>query len=324
MTVPVIRNLLQQQPQARVTVVSAAFVEPLFQNTDRLHFFAADLKGRHKGPKGLYRLYKDVTENGGFDALADLHNVLRTKILRRFFAFSNKPVAVIDKGRKEKKELTRTVNKKLRPLKSTFQRYADVFAALGLPLALDLTTGFCPKGEMPDVMKKRKAQGYFLVGLAPVAQYPEKTYPLPKMKEVLRLLSGEKVAVYLFGGTAEKKVLATWQDEFSNATCLAGTGLRPELAAIAHLDAMVSMDSANMHLASLFGVPVVSVWGGTHPYLGFMGWGQSFENAVQIDLPCRPSSVFGSKPCPNRCACLNEIPPQMIYDKIMQQLTSAG
>ena len=83
---------------------------------------------------------------------------------------------------------------------------------------------------------------------------------------------------------------------------------------------MVSMDSANMHLASLYGVPVVSIWGGTHPYLGFYGWGQQMENAVQVDLDCRPSSVFGNKPCPRNMECMNLVSPIMVYDKIIQQL----
>jgi ADP-heptose:LPS heptosyltransferase len=95
---------------------------------------------------------------------------------------------------------------------------------------------------------------------------------------------------------------------------------KTELQFISSLDIMVSMDSANMHLASLYGVPVVSIWGGTHPYLGFYGWGQKETNAVQIELSCRPSSVFGNKPCYNDLACMKGIAPLMIYDKVMQQL----
>lgn len=57
------------------------------------------------------------------------------------------------------------------------------------------------------------------------------------------------------------------------------------------------MDSANMHLASLCNVPVVSIWGATHPSLGFYGYNQDLNNAVQLDLPCRPCSVYGENPC---------------------------
>ena len=80
---------------------------------------------------------------------------------------------------------------------------------------------------------------------------------------------------------------------------------------------MLSMDSANMHLASLVELPVVSVWGATHPYCGFTGWHQNPANEVQADLPCRPCSVFGNKPCQRGdYACLRGID----YHAIVQRL----
>lgn len=317
MTVPVIRLLLQQHPQLTVTVVSSAFMAPLFEGTERLVFHPAALKGKHRGVAGLWRLYKELTAMQGYTALADLHNVLRTQILRRFFTFSATAVAVINKGRKEKKELTRLRYKKLRPLKSTFQRYADVFAALGYPVLLQGAGSLLPAPSQPEVVKLARQQGQRLIGIAPIAQYAEKTYPPEQMKAVVERLAGRgDCAIFLLGGKAEQPLFTQWEAAFPAVTSLAGRGLAAELAVIAHLDLVVSMDSANMHLASLYGVPVVSVWGGTHPYLGFMGWKQSLQNAVQIDLPCRPSSVFGNKACPNRGACLNGISPEMIYQKI--------
>ena len=92
---------------------------------------------------------------------------------------------------------------------------------------------------------------------------------------------------------------------------------------MSHLDAMVSMDSSNMHLASLTGTPVVSVWGATHPYAGFLGWGQSTDNIVQIDLECRPCSIYGQKPCRRGdYACMNGIAPETIVDKIENILSN--
>jgi ADP-heptose:LPS heptosyltransferase len=290
----------------------------LFEDIERLHFIIADLKGRHKGIAGLYRLKKELQQTIAFDAIADLHNVLRTQIIRRFFAFSNIPIAAIDKGRREKKELTRSNNKVLRSLKSTHQRYADVFAALGLPVDLQSGNGFLPK-PMPAFTKQSR-----LIGIAPFAQYEEKTYPAQKMKEVIRLLAADANHILLlFGGKDDKPQLDHLQQGLPNVENKAGIGLKNELPLLAHLDVMISMDSANMHLASLYGVPVVSVWGGTHPYLGFMGWRQSMENAVQVDLPCRPSSVFGNKACANQLACMHGISPLLIVEKVLQQLTSA-
>ena len=94
---------------------------------------------------------------------------------------------------------------------------------------------------------------------------------------------------------------------------------------MSHLELMVSMDSANMHLASLVNTPVVSIWGATHPYTGFMGWNQKLENAVQVDLPCRPCSIFGNKPClRGDYACLNSITPDMVFSKVKAVLNNRG
>ena len=90
---------------------------------------------------------------------------------------------------------------------------------------------------------------------------------------------------------------------------------------MSHLDVMLSMDSSNMHLASLTGTPVVSVWGATHPYAGFMGWGQTEEYAVQIPLDCRPCSVYGQKPClRGDYACMRNIAPEAIVEKVEKVL----
>lgn len=322
MTVPVIRLLLAQHPGLQVTVVSTAFVQPLFEGIERLHFYKADLKGSHKGVRGLLRLSRELRRKVAFDAVADLHNVLRTQLLRVFLRYTLLPMAAIDKGRKEKKELTRPQNKILRPLKSTFQRYADVFASLGFNVQLRKEEGLSTVVPSPQALKAR-AGGIKLVGIAPFAQFNEKVYPLHRMKEVIRLLVKDgSVRVWLFGGREDVAQLEQWESEMDGVSSMAGKfSLREELSLIAGLDVMVSMDSANMHLASLVGVPVVSVWGGTHPWLGFYGWGQPEDLAVQVELDCRPSSVFGNKPCPRGdMACMNNIVPLMIVDKIQKAL----
>jgi ADP-heptose:LPS heptosyltransferase len=84
------------------------------------------------------------------------------------------------------------------------------------------------------------------------------------------------------------------------------------------------MDSSNMHLASLTGIPVVSIWGATHPYAGFLGYGQTEENAIQLNLECRPCSIYGQKPClRGDYACIQNITPQTIVDKVTHILLTS-
>jgi len=100
--------------------------------------------------------------------------------------------------------------------------------------------------------------------------------------------------------------------------------MREELILMSHLDLMLTMDSANMHLASLVRTPVVSVWGATHPFAGFMGWNQTAEKSIQADLECRPCSIFGDKPCFRKdYACMNRIAPERIIRTIEKILFTA-
>ncbi len=323
MTVPVLRCLLKQYPGLRITVISQAFCRPLFDDIERLDFYGVDFKAQYKGVWGIRNLSKKIREEIPFDAVADLHNVIRSKLLR-FFLRPNK-IAVIDKGRKEKASLTRPRDKQLRPLKTGFQRYADVFAALGYPVNLVLEEGIRHTEMTEGVFPFAKQLGEKVVGVAPFAKHAAKLYPLEKMREVATMLAGEGYKILLFGSKQEAAVLEEWSKLSENIFSIAGRcNFKDELGLISQLDLMVSMDSANMHLASLYGVPVVSIWGGTHPFLGFYGWGQPYDYAIQEDLPCRPSSVFGNKPCPQHGAegCMQGITPEIIVEKVKQVLRS--
>lgn len=320
MTVPVVRLLLQQYPELHLTFVSAPFVAPMFGGMERLEFVGVDTKKDYAGLAGLSRLSRRLRKMHRFAAVADLHNVLRTKIIRLFLPGLKK--AVIDKGRAEKTELTRPVNKKLRQLKTGFQRYADVFAELGYPV--DLNAPYHNKPEpLPALVPG--LSGKKLVGIAPFARHQPKMYPLDQMRQVAEGLAADPgIQVILFGSRAETPTLEQWVG--GNIYSVAGKiSFGEELNLISQLDLMLSMDSANMHLASLYKIPVVSIWGGTHPFLGFYGWRQPMENLLQADLPCRPSSVFGNKPCPvhGEQGCMEGITPQLVVAKARQVLDSS-
>lgn len=320
MTVPVVKNLLQQNPSLQITFVAVPFVQPLFDGIERLNFFPADIKKEYKGIFGLWKLARAIKKQIAFDAVADLHDVLRTKILRFFLG---KKYEVIDKGREEKKELTRPVDKKLRPLKTGFQRYAAVFEKFGFPIHLNIERGY--KASYADETLLPEERGNrFIVGMAPFAKHAAKMYPLDKQEKLIELLAAEKDAIVLvFGTKTETTAIQHWQSKGDNIYLMAGKlNFQQELNLIAQLDVMISMDSANMHLASLFGVPVISTWGGTHPFLGFYGWGQDYDNIIQSDLPCRPSSVFGNKACPvhGAAGCMQEITPEMVAGKLKKVL----
>ena len=102
-------------------------------------------------------------------------------------------------------------------------------------------------------------------------------------------------------------------------------GIEEELATISHLDVMVSMDSANQHLASLVGVDAVTVWGSTQPSCGFLGYGQSASNALSIGLACQPCTIAGSPECKRGdMACMRQLPAAVVAAKVVEVLKGKG
>lgn len=322
MTVPVIRMLIDQHPDLSVTFVSDEKLMPLFKGIDRVDFFGADTRGKFRGVTGLFRLYQLLKKNNKNSAVADLHNVLRTKVLSTLFKLSGFNVASIDKGRAGKKKLTRKQNKYLVQLPTTFQSYADVFEKLGYPVKLDLLQKV--KLNTNNTVKKLPGDNEKIrIGLAPFAKHKEKMYPLSEMEKVVSIMANKGYYLYLFGGGVEEiNQLKRWEKLYPGVFTIAGELLlEDELILISNLDLMITMDSANMHLASLYGVPVVSIWGATHPFAGFYGFGQNSEYAVQADLFCRPCSVFGNKECyRGDWACMKMITPEKIIGKVEKVL----
>ena len=328
MTVPVIDALARQYPDVEITVLTQSFVAPLFAQLPANVTFRPVKLADYKGLGGLYRLYRELKAEE-YDAIADLHNVLRTQVIRTLFRLSGTAIAAIDKGRAEKKALTRWNNKEFRPLKSSFERYADVFRKLGVELTLSFTSIYEGK-ETPATQEieqllaiPSKGENSRWIGIAPFAAHAGKLLPTSTTLKLIEQLSMEpNISIFLFGGKGEQEELESWAARYDHTYSVAGRlGLEKELVLLAHLDVLVAMDSANMHLASLVATPVVSIWGATHPYAGFMGWNQTLESAVQLDLVCRPCSVFGNKPCKRGdYACLQGITAEMIVEKVKRYL----
>jgi len=311
-TIPVLYSLAKKYPDDHFLMLTRSAWQSIFVNKpSNVTIFPVDTTDRHKGIIGIVRLLHELAPviQTKEVKVADLHGVVRSFLIDCYFRLKGKPVAIIDKGRKEKRELIRRKHKIMKPLKTTVDRYREVFEKLGYDSSLCFTGLF---SEKP--MKKQ-----IRIGIAPFAKHKGKTYPLEQMEEVVRRLNESlNLQITLWGSPQERGCLENWTEKYRNATSVAGKmPLQDELVLMNQMDVMVSMDSANMHLASLVNTPVVSIWGATHPHLGFYGFNQSESNAVQTDLPCRPCSTFGKKPCyRGDYACLKQIAPEKIVEKI--------
>ncbi|WP_395051551.1 glycosyltransferase family 9 protein [Flavobacterium sp.] len=321
MTVPVLRAFVSQNPEIKITVISRPFFKPLFDTIPNVSFFAFDEIKRHKGFFGLLHLFQDLKALN-IDVFADLHNVLRSKVVRTLFALTGKRTAFVDKGRVQKAALTRSENKIFKPLPTMFERHAKVFEELGF--TVDLSNPIFPPKQKLDaeIVHLIGENPGKLIGIAPFAQYDSKVYPLDLMQEVIDKLDQNKnYKILLFGGgKKEIEILDLLSKGRENVVNIAGKiNLQQELQLISNLDMMHSMDSANAHLAAMFGVKVITLWGSTHPFAGFLPFNQPFENALLANrnlFPKLPTSVYGNKKVPGYESAMRTISVETVVDKI--------
>ncbi len=324
MTVPVLLALAQKYPQLRVTILTKTFFAPIFSNLPNVKVCTVDVKDKHKGFFGLFTLFRELWALR-VDAVADLHQVLRSKLLAGFFRLSGVKVKAIDKGRAEKKALVRGKSV-FKPLKTTHTRYAEVFGALGLKFELS-KHNTKPKEPLPsqfkELLSRRPEQ---IIGIAPFAAHVGKTYPASLMETVVSSLAATgKYTIVLFGGgKAENDVFDVWEKKYANTFNIIGLGtFEEELALISNLGSMVAMDSGNAHLAAMYGIPTITLWGVTHPYTGFAPFEQGIENCLLSDrsrFPKIPTSVYGNKVPLGYAEVMQTISPTQVLERIDQLL----
>ena len=321
MTVPVIYSAARSNPDDSFTVLTQAFLIPIFINRpDNVDVIGINTKADEKNLIGLLKFVSVLLKNH-YDLVLDLHDIIRTRIIRVFFTLKHQKVYVLNKAHEERRALTAQTKKVFKPLRPVIDRYSDVFKAAGLQYNDSFVSLFSEKpadfSSLDKAFGEKKAHW---IGIAPFAKHRGKIYSVDDMEQVVEQLSKRaNDTIFLFGGRGyEEAIMEQWAFQFPNVKNVIGRfSLSDELALISKLDVFLCMDSANMHFASLVGTRVVSVWGATHPYAGFYGYHQNLDDAIQETLPCRPCSVYGQKACcRDDYACMSRITPERIVAKI--------
>ncbi len=317
--VPVVRSALEQNPNLTITLVSNRAFEPFFYDLPNFEFYGVN-PADYRGVSSLFKLYSKLNSYQHWDAVLDVHSVVRTWVLGAFFKLSGVKVVKIDKGRSEKKALVQPTNKVLKQLPHTTQRYVQVFNRAGISFTL-ITQRAIHAQPFSEGFTYNKAKPW--VGIAPFSKHAQKEWPLSRVQALVEALAttGNYQVFLLGGGQGEKEKLDALAAPYKGVYSIVNQySLAQEIALVQQLDALVTMDSFNMHLAALLGVKVVSVWGATHRFAGFGPLNANEKYIVEIptaELPCRPCSVFGNKPCyRGDLACMQQISMEMVKEKL--------
>ncbi|MDO4790619.1 MAG: glycosyltransferase family 9 protein [Porphyromonas sp.] len=311
-----LRRVAEAMPDASFTLVARPFMATMTEFAPLGNLSAYPFKPEQDGSvRGLLALALRLHKLYPRAVIVDLHDVLRTKVLRCAFRILGHKVVSLQKPRAERKRLfsrpeqSAKVPRELYIYPMVYRYFDTLKRATGIALQTETD-------PLPKIDKKSK----YLIGLAPYAQHKGKMLPSETIRGLLKLLTDEgRYEIVLYGAPGkETEQNALLASEFANVRLTKAGKLIEEIEEIASLDLMISMDSANMHLASLAETPVLSLWGATHVAAGFLGYRQREEDALGIDLTCRPCSAYGQKPCRREdYPCLN-ISPEMIYKKVVE------
>lgn len=311
MLVHAVRALRACYPQLEIVIATKPRMPQLFEGIEGLEFILI------KDFRGLLREIRSAN----IDCCADLRNELRGKLVRLALWFRGIPTASYRQNYAERRPLLK--KKKIVWLRNNVLRFCDVFARLGYPVPTPPVVHI-PR-PMPSVFGPKEGTW---VGFAPFAASELKMYPEPLRTELVKALAARYSRVFLFsGGGQEAEYCQKMAEQYPSVTSVfKKVSMGEEVALMSHLDLMITMDSSAMHMASLAGVPLVAIWGATHPAIGYSAWGADPEkNYIQSGRACRPCSVYGEGKCPYKdLPCMRDISVEDILAKAGQLLSEAS
>ncbi len=322
MVVPVLLAFSKMYPSIEIFLLTQKRFFALFEGMEQVNPIEASLKGRHKGLPGLVKLSREINALE-IDAFVDLHEVLRTKVLRNLITGSK--VYTIDKGRAEKKRLVKDPNF-FEPLTHTTDRYAQVFHKAGFEFQLEKNQFLSRRklsAKVKDLIEDKSTKW---IGFAPFAAHKTKALTVKRARKITQRIARDFDAkiILIGGGAKEEKKLDLVAATTSQVFNMAGKfRFEEELEIISNLDAMIAMDSGNGHLSAIFKVPTITLWGNTHPYAGFAPYAQPDENQICADrekYPLLPTSIFGNKKIKGYLKVTNSIKISRILNRLREVL----
>jgi ADP-heptose:LPS heptosyltransferase len=299
---PVLQSLLTDEPDIQIVMVSKPHHEALFNFSPRILFFPADTVRQFHGLLGIWRLASSIRKKyPNIYQVIDLHDTIRSRGLSTFFRAVGIPVFRIDKYRRLRKAVLRDKAPSSLTIPHVTTLYQQVFERAGwqiqspfTPIAVTFNKSSRVLWGEKDVFKKLKNAAIW-IGVSPFAGHASKCYPIHDFLASLRMLKEAfpGIGFIFMGSPAERSLMQYFTDQINLSVNLAGVfSLQDELSIISALDAMIAMDSGNMHLAATCGTPVISIWLSTHPNVGFRPL--FYEGyMIQSPHPSRPISIFG-------------------------------
>jgi lipopolysaccharide heptosyltransferase II len=312
LTTPLLRAIRQRHPGSRITVLTRNAYVPLLSHNPHVTQVLGISPER-----GVASLAADLRK-GGYTHLLDLHDSVRSRILRTMVPgrWSTYP-----KHRLARSVLIHAKRDWYRDSRPVPERYFSAARDLevtpdGKPPELFLSPE--AEREVADWLSARMGPNRALVALAPGAAHATKRWPIEHWRTLIRQLLAREVGIVIVGGKEDSLLAGTLLDGSGSAVAdatgllsLQGTG-----ALLRRTLALVSGDTGVMHMATAVGTPVVALFGPTVRPFGFFPY-SSRAHVLELSLPCRPCSSKGGPRCPlGHHHCLFDIRPERVYQAL--------
>ena len=322
MTIPVLYPVCKANPDTRFIMLTKKWPASMFHDRPaNLKVVDFDVNENHSGLFGLLKLAAQLYRMYDIDAVADLHNLKGTKIMDAYFRCRGAKVARLDREKPKRKALV--THKTNEPVTPIHERYRWVFQELGFETPDNFTYMYDGREWPVSPIVPQKEEGQRWIAISPFSSHRQKAYPLELMEQVIaELCKRENYRIFLMGGGKQEKIaLRTIARKYKNVLSIAEVKHRfiDEYALLGKCDLMLTMESANMHLASLVDLQAMTIWGPTSPACGYLGYNQVVDDDIQLDMDCRPCSITGDKPCKyGDFRCLKNIKPEDIAQHVIK------
>lgn len=304
-----VEALKRKFPDCSVTFLSKDLYGGLFSFDSRIEKFIG-IQGT-ESPSDIA-----VMAEGPFDAVIDIHDSLRSRVVSSFL---KSPLKL--KVRKH------SVLRRLMVFSRGIYRHKfDTLGSITETLkSLGINTVSMPKLIVSDELAERTfietvRSSKPVIGIAPGAKHSTKIWTLASYASFADRLYDRGFLPVFLGNIDDESIIAVIRKRMNNESALASFkyGLAETAALISRLKGVIANDSGLMHVAGALGIPVVGIFGPTHPDLGF--WpGYNPGAFIHSGEKCSPCSVHGEAPCRmERPYCMEKITPDYVLSVFLK------
>jgi heptosyltransferase-2 len=325
LVLPLLDLLHEKFPGSMITAVTIPAAEGLMANHPAVaRVMVYDKRGADSGPRGLLRMASRLRA-AGIDVALIPHRSLRSALLCRLAGI---PVRIGFDTSAGRFLLTRRV--RYVATDHEVLRNLALAAPLGIPFS-----GFRIPRLYPSEADRRAVDAFLrqcfgrdavdhpppCIAVAPGSVWNTKRWPELKFNSLIRYLLDEGWHVVLVGGGADRDLcsrLAASARDPRVADAAGRFSLLQSAYLIGRCAALVSNDSAPVHLAVAMSIPVVAIFGPTVPSFGFAPSGPGDRVVETPGLWCRPCSIHGGRTCPTGTFdCMNLISAERVRDETL-------